>query len=80
MHVSRLRRARQSAVAVLAAAGAVGVPVHATWRLNERHYGALQGLNKKEIFARWGRRLPSTTRATRASIDATRGSTRHCCR
>ncbi len=54
VHVSRLRRARQSAVAVLAAAGSVGVPVHATWRLNERHYGALQGLNKKEIFARWG--------------------------
>jgi 2,3-bisphosphoglycerate-dependent phosphoglycerate mutase len=54
VHVSRLRRTRQTAVALLAAAGAVGVPVRSTWRLNERHYGALQGLNKHEIFAAWG--------------------------
>ena len=53
-HVSALRRTRQSALAVLAAAGAAGAPIHASWRLNERHYGALQGLNKAEIFAVWG--------------------------
>jgi len=53
-HVSHLRRTRQTAVAVLAAAGVVGVPIHWTWRLNERHYGALQGMAKAEIFARWG--------------------------
>lgn len=54
VHVSRLRRTRQTAVALLAAAGAAGVPIHTTWRLNERHYGALQGMNKHEIFAAWG--------------------------
>ena len=53
-HVSVLRRTRQTAQAALAAAGAAHVPIHASWRLNERHYGALQGLNKQEIFAAWG--------------------------
>ncbi|GAA3323875.1 hypothetical protein GCM10020331_049490 [Ectobacillus funiculus] len=28
------------------------VPVHKSWRLNERHYGALQGLNKAETAAK----------------------------
>lgn len=54
VHVSRLRRTRQTAIALLAAAGAAGAPIHSTWRLNERHYGALQGMNKHEIFAAWG--------------------------
>ncbi len=30
------------------------IPVHRTWRLNERHYGALQGLNKKEMTEQYG--------------------------
>ena len=30
------------------------IPIHASWRLNERHYGALQGLNKAETAARYG--------------------------
>ncbi|MGE4338491.1 MAG: 2,3-diphosphoglycerate-dependent phosphoglycerate mutase [Pigmentiphaga sp.] len=30
------------------------VPVHPSWRLNERHYGALQGLNKAETAAKYG--------------------------
>ncbi len=30
------------------------IPVHNTWRLNERHYGALQGLNKAETAAQFG--------------------------
>jgi 2,3-bisphosphoglycerate-dependent phosphoglycerate mutase len=30
------------------------IPVHNTWRLNERHYGALQGLNKSETAAKYG--------------------------
>jgi len=30
------------------------VPVHRDWRLNERHYGALQGLNKSETAAKYG--------------------------
>src|SRR4030042_1653373 len=30
------------------------IPVTHTWRLNERHYGALQGLNKAEMAAKYG--------------------------
>lgn len=53
-HISVLKRTRQTAEALLDAMGTPGVPIHASWRLNERHYGALQGLNKQEIFSVWG--------------------------
>ena len=54
VHGSVLQRTRQTAAALLAAMGTPGVPLFTTWRLNERHYGALQGMNKREIFATWG--------------------------
>lgn len=53
-HVSLLRRTQQTVDCLLLAAGHPAVPIHKTWRLNERHYGALQGMNKQEIFAVWG--------------------------
>lgn len=54
VHGSILQRSRQTADALLAAMGAPDLPYHASWRLNERHYGALQGMIKREIFATWG--------------------------
>jgi 2,3-bisphosphoglycerate-dependent phosphoglycerate mutase len=30
------------------------IPVHVSWRLNERHYGALQGMNKEEVTSQYG--------------------------
>ncbi|MBS1184916.1 MAG: hypothetical protein H6R09_517 [Proteobacteria bacterium] len=54
VHGSVLQRTRQTAEALLDAMGAPAVPLFTTWRLNERHYGALQGMNKREIFATWG--------------------------
>lgn len=54
VHVSVLGRTRHTAETLLAAGGWAGVPIHASWRLNERHYGALQGMVKQEIFAAWG--------------------------
>lgn len=58
VHVSLLHRTRQTADAMLAAMKSAGAPpatpIHATWRLNERHYGALQGMTRPEIQARWG--------------------------
>jgi len=54
LHGSVLQRSRQTAEALLAAMGTPEVPYFSSWRLNERHYGALQGLNKHEIFATWG--------------------------
>ena len=38
------------------------IPVHNSWRLNERHYGALQGLNKAETAAKFGEKQVHTWR------------------
>ena len=48
VHTSLLRRAITTANLALDAMGLHWLPVIRVWRLNERHYGALQGLNKKE--------------------------------
>lgn len=54
VHGSILVRARQTAQALLTAMATPDVPYYASWRLNERHYGVLQGMNKQEIFRTWG--------------------------
>ena len=54
VHGSVLYRSRQTAEAILDAMGTPEVPFFGSWRLNERHYGALQGMNKQEIFKTWG--------------------------
>jgi 2,3-bisphosphoglycerate-dependent phosphoglycerate mutase len=54
LHTSVLTRAIRTAELSLAAAGRSWLPVKRHWRLNERHYGALQGLDKKETSARHG--------------------------
>jgi len=54
VHGSVLQRSRQTVEILLAVMGTPAVPFFASWRLNERHYGALQGMNKHEIFAVWG--------------------------
>jgi len=51
---SLLRRAITTANLALDSADRAWVPVHRHWRLNERHYGALQGLNKKETEEKHG--------------------------
>ena len=48
VHTSLLTRAIRTADLVLDEAGRSWLPVRRHWRLNERHYGALQGKNKKE--------------------------------
>jgi 2,3-bisphosphoglycerate-dependent phosphoglycerate mutase len=54
VHTSVLRRAIQTAEIALAAAERSWLPVRRSWRLNERHYGALQGKNKAEVRAEFG--------------------------
>ena len=54
MHTSVLRRAIDTGVLALAEMDLAWVPVHKHWRLNERHYGALQGRNKKQVAAEVG--------------------------
>jgi 2,3-bisphosphoglycerate-dependent phosphoglycerate mutase len=51
---SVLKRAIRTLWIVLDEMDLMWIPVHASWRLNERHYGALQGLNKSETAARYG--------------------------
>ena len=51
---SVLKRAIKTLWIVLEDMDLMWVPVHRSWRLNERHYGALQGLNKAETAARHG--------------------------
>jgi 2,3-bisphosphoglycerate-dependent phosphoglycerate mutase len=51
---SVLTRAILTADLALAAAGQLWIPMEKDWRLNERHYGGLTGLNKTETAARHG--------------------------
>ncbi len=51
---SVLKRAIRTLWIALDAMDMMYLPVHNSWRLNERHYGALQGLNKSETAAKYG--------------------------
>ena len=53
-YTSLLTRARQTLDIVLKITGQEDVPVNSNWRLNERMYGGLTGLNKKETVAKYG--------------------------
>jgi len=53
-YTSVLKRAIKTLWIVLEDMDLMWIPVHRSWRLNERHYGALQGLNKAETAARHG--------------------------
>jgi 2,3-bisphosphoglycerate-dependent phosphoglycerate mutase len=53
-YTSVLKRAIKTLWIVLEEMDLMWIPVHRSWRLNERHYGALQGLNKAETAARHG--------------------------
>ena len=54
VYTSLLRRAITTANIALDKADRHWIPVHRDWRLNERHYGALQGLNKAETAKKYG--------------------------
>ena len=54
MHTSLLRRAITTANLALDAADRHWIPVRRSWRLNERHYGALQGKDKKQTLEEYG--------------------------
>jgi 2,3-bisphosphoglycerate-dependent phosphoglycerate mutase len=54
VHTSLLRRAITTAHLSLDAADRHWIPVRRSWRLNERHYGALQGKDKKQTLEEYG--------------------------
>jgi 2,3-bisphosphoglycerate-dependent phosphoglycerate mutase len=53
-HTSLLKRAIRTLWIAMDEMDLMWIPVHRSWRLNERHYGALQGLNKAETAAQYG--------------------------
>ncbi len=53
-YTSLLKRAIRTLWITLDGMDLMWIPVHRSWRLNERHYGALQGLNKAETAAKYG--------------------------
>ena len=53
-YTSVLTRSIRTLWIVLDAMDLMWLPVHRSWRLNERHYGALQGLNKMEMAEKYG--------------------------
>jgi 2,3-bisphosphoglycerate-dependent phosphoglycerate mutase len=53
-YCSVLKRALRTLWIVLDELDELWIPVEKTWRLNERHYGGLQGLNKSETAAKYG--------------------------
>ncbi len=54
VHTSLLTRAIRTTELALEAAGRSWIPVRRSWRLNERHYGALQGLGKEQTRLAYG--------------------------
>ena len=54
VHTSLQRRAINTAALALDAADRHWIPVRRSWRLNERHYGALQGKDKKQTLEQYG--------------------------
>ncbi len=51
---SYLKRANHTLDLALQEMGQTDIPIQKSWKLNERHYGALQGLNKAETAAKYG--------------------------
>ncbi len=66
VHTSVLARAIRTAELALEAAGRQWIPVRRSWRLNERHYGALQGTSKEQIRREAG---PAQFQMWRRSYD-----------
>jgi len=54
LHTSTLRRAIETAQITLDALDRLWLPVRRSWRLNERHYGALQGKDKRQTLEEFG--------------------------
>jgi 2,3-bisphosphoglycerate-dependent phosphoglycerate mutase len=54
LHTSLLKRAINTADIALENAGVSDIPIKRSWRLNERHYGALQGKDKAQTLAQYG--------------------------
>src|SRR6266436_2019591 len=68
-YCSVLKRAIRTLWIVLDEMDLMWIPVERSWRLNERHYGALQGLNKAETAARFGEEQVKVWRRSYKSLS-----------
>ena len=68
VHTSVLMRAIKTANIVLEEIGQLWIPEHKTWRLNERHYGALRGLNKDYTRQKYGKEQVALWRRSYYSV------------
>src|SRR5437899_9886586 len=80
-YTSVLKRAIRTLWIALDVTDLMWIPVTNSWRLNERHYGALQGLNKAETAAKFGEAqsedLASRLRHPAASVERCRSAARN---
>jgi len=53
-HTSVLKRANDTLDSILKGSDQTGIPIQKTWRLNERHYGGLTGMDKSETAKKYG--------------------------
>jgi 2,3-bisphosphoglycerate-dependent phosphoglycerate mutase len=79
VHTSVLVRAIQTADLALAEMGLTWIAVTRSWRLNERHYGALEGLNKQQTAQKYGAEQVKVWRRSYDTRppDLERSDTRH---
>src|SRR6516225_772946 len=68
-YTSVLKRAIRTLWSVLDEMDLMWIPVYRSWRLNERHYGALQGLNKAETAEKSGEDLAAQLRGAPSAAD-----------
>lgn len=68
VHTSLLKRAIMTAYTVQEAMGRLDLPILKSWRLNERHYGALRGLNKDTSRALFGDRQVAQWRRSYTAV------------
>ncbi|WP_343128389.1 2,3-diphosphoglycerate-dependent phosphoglycerate mutase [Buchnera aphidicola (Kurisakia onigurumii)] len=67
-YTSLLTRAIHSLWIIIKNLDCAWIPVEKTWRLNERHYGSLEGLNKEEIEIKYGSKIVQGWRRSYSSV------------
>ncbi|WP_312469710.1 2,3-diphosphoglycerate-dependent phosphoglycerate mutase [Neobacillus sp.] len=78
-HTSVLKRAIRTLWILLHEMDLVWIPIQKSWRLNERHYGALQGMNKDEIISQYGEEQVNEWRRSASVRPPAISQEKHAC-
>lgn len=76
-HCSELARSVRTCQILLAALGRADVPIRSSWYLNERHYGALQGMSKSDVYERFGPGFYQSWRRSYFAVPPKEGPVEH---